>query len=281
MKKLYIFLITIIIITIVIYPKKEKIISSFNEIDTSDTYKVFTLTFDECNLNTDNFIKVFSFFNNREFEINKMVPYINESNQIIFNNKEFLYYEKDINMDNLSRDQRRANVIGRGFALPRMWAQYSSNNEGVCLIINKDKLLNYISAQEIFNINNKVNYVKNYLTYPMNKEYIIKLYKKIISNSFDVFSTLVKDDSDFVKFNFFSKLDDWQSENEFRILTLVNENNLDKVIKINNIYKFVEGIVVGQNISDENCFILHQLVDGNTIIRRIHFDNIITRIQDI
>ena len=30
-------------------------------------------------------------------EINKMVPYINESNQIIFNNKEFLYYEKDIN----------------------------------------------------------------------------------------------------------------------------------------------------------------------------------------
>lgn len=190
-------------------------------------------------------------------------------------------YEKDINMDNLSRDQRRANVIGRGFALPRMWAQYSSNNEGVCLIINKDKLLNYISAQEIFNINNKVNYVKNYLTYPMNKEYIIKLYKKIISNSFDVFSTLVKDDSDFVKFNFFSKLDDWQSENEFRILTLVNENNLDKVIKINNIYKFVEGIVVGQNISDENCFILHQLVDGNTIIRRIHFDNIITRIQDI
>lgn len=82
-------------------------------------------------------------------------------------------YEKDINMDNLSRDQRRANVIGRGFALPRMWAQYSSNNEGVCLIINKDKLLNYISAQEIFNINNKVNYVKNYLTYPMNKEYII------------------------------------------------------------------------------------------------------------
>lgn len=190
-------------------------------------------------------------------------------------------YEKDINMDNLSRDQRRANVIGRGFALPRMLAQYSSNNEGVCLIINKDKLLNYISAQEIFNINNKVNYVKNYLTYPMNKEYIIKLYKKIISNSFDVFSTLVKDDSDFVKFNFFSKLDDWQSENEFRILTLVNENNLDKVIKINNIYKFVEGIVVGQNISDENCFILHQLVDGNTIIRRIHFDNIITRIQDI
>lgn len=97
MKKLYIFLITIIIITIIIYPKKEKIISSFNEIDTSDTYKVFTLTFDECNLNTDNFIKVFSFFNNREFEINKMVPYINESNQIIFNNKEFLYYEKDIN----------------------------------------------------------------------------------------------------------------------------------------------------------------------------------------
>lgn len=97
MKKLYIFLITIIIITIIIYPKKEKIISSFNEIDTNDTYKVFTLTFDECNLNTDNFIKIFSFFNNREFEINKMVPYINESNQIIFNNKEFLYYEKDIN----------------------------------------------------------------------------------------------------------------------------------------------------------------------------------------
>ena len=99
------------------------------------------------------------------------------------------------------------------------------------------------------------------------------------------YKTFTKFDNDFYKDNdieyILTTLKSTTNENEFRILTLVNENNLDKVIKINNIYKFVEGIVVGQNISDENCFILHQLVDGNTIIRRIHFDNIITRIQDI
>ena len=36
----------------------------------------------------------------------------------------------------LSKDQIRQNVNGRGFALPRMWAQYAGNNTGICLVFD-------------------------------------------------------------------------------------------------------------------------------------------------
>ncbi len=31
--------------------------------------------------------------------------------------------------------------FGRGFALPRMWAQYAQNNKGVCFVFNKQRLI--------------------------------------------------------------------------------------------------------------------------------------------
>lgn len=190
-------------------------------------------------------------------------------------------YKERVDFTNLSKDQQRANVIGRGFALPRMWAQYSSNGEGVCFIINKEKLIKKILNDEIFCKHNEVQYVDSYSTYPMDKDYLIKLGKMIKSNSVDIFYELLKNNSEFVKFNFFTKLDDWESENEYRVLTIINDSNIDRIIEVNNIYEFVEGIVVGQNISEENCFILRELVDTKTLVRKIYFDSIITRIQDI
>lgn len=44
----------------------------------------------------------------------------------------------------VSRD-RPHDVFGRGYAHPRMWAQYAGNHTGVCLILDREKLINRIS----------------------------------------------------------------------------------------------------------------------------------------
>ena len=125
-------------------------------------------------------------------------------------------------------------MIGRGFALPRMWAQYSSNNEGVCFIINKQKLINKILNDEIFCIYNEVKYVDSYNTYPIENNYLIKLGKIIKSDSIDILYELMKNDRKFVTFNYFTKLDDWKSENEYRVLTMTNDRNDNRFIEVNN-----------------------------------------------
>ena len=142
--------------------------------------------------------------------------------------------QESVNFDDLSKDQKRANVIGRGFALPRMWAQYSSNNEGVCFIINKQKLINKILNDEIFCIYNDVKYVDSFNTYPIENNYLIKLGKIIKSDSIDILYELMKNDRKFVTFNYFTKLDDWKSENEYRVLTMTNDRNYNRFIEANN-----------------------------------------------
>lgn len=184
----------------------------------------------------------------------------------------------------LSKDKQFANVIGRGFALPRMWAQYASNNEGVCFIINKAKLLKQLSDQELDFIDKKVNYVKNYLTLKIKSNDIISLCKKIDSKSCDVISEMTKNNSEYLLFNYFTKLSDWETENEYRIIILSNEGSENDIIKINGLFSFLEGVVIGNNISDENRFILEKVIEErkpNLIMRQIYFDNTITSIQDI
>lgn len=192
--------------------------------------------------------------------------------------------QKIIKDENLPKDKQLANVIGRGFALPRMWAQYASNSEGVCFIINKEKLLRQLSIQEIDFIDRKVEYVKNYSTLKMNSDEITLLCKKIDSKSCDVISEMIKNNFKYVKFNYFTKLDDWKTENEYRIIIISNEGSEKDTVKINNLFSFLEGIVIGYNINDENRFILKKIVEerkNNFIIRQIYFDNTITSIQDI
>lgn len=192
--------------------------------------------------------------------------------------------QKIIKDENLPKDKQLANVIGRGFALPRMWAQYASNSEGVCFIINKEKLLRQLSIQEIDFIDRKVEYVKNYSTLKMNSDEITLLCKKIDSKSCDVISEMIKNNFKYVKFNYFTKLDDWKTENEYRIIIISNEDSEKDTVKINNLFSFLEGIVIGYNINDENRFILKKIVEerkNNFIIRQIYFDNTITSIQDI
>lgn len=224
-------------------------------------------------------------FNNYDSDTHKKITKIRNYFDDQRNRVRILCFSQDNQevLDNPSdfpEDYRNANVIGRGLALPRMWAQYSANNSGVCFIFNKQKLINSIKAQGLIFLANKVQYVDNYANEQLKKEDIQQLYKKIDLEYSNVFLDMIRKNNDFLNYNFFTKLNDWESENEYRIMTYVCEKDSNTNVEIDELYKFLEGVVVGQNIADENCVILNKLAK-DVKIRKIYFDNHITSIQDI
>jgi hypothetical protein len=191
--------------------------------------------------------------------------------------------QKDSANSLLTKDMQLANVIGRGFALPRMWAQYADDNEGICLIINKEKLISKLQNEGFIFTSKKVDYSPSYSAFKINAQEITKLSKKIDNNTTDVIADLIRTNSKYVRYNYFYKLKDWSTENEFRILILTNGDD-DKSVKIPKIFDFIEGIVIGNNTNEENSYIIKKIVSEKCpklSVRRIVFDSMITTIQDI
>lgn len=100
MKK-YIIFIVIFFITIFIYLNNKKTEEVFyymeNTINEDYTFKDYYLFFN--NLNTNNFIDIFSFFKNKncEYKIIEIIPYYNSLYENLFKDKRFLYYSNDLN----------------------------------------------------------------------------------------------------------------------------------------------------------------------------------------
>ena len=201
------------------------------------------------------------------------------------NRVKILCFSRDnqsVNANNsLTKDMQLANVIGRGFALPRMWAQYAENNEGVCLIINMKKLISKLNAEGFKFIDKKVNYSSSYSSFKINAQEITELSKSIDNKVTDVMADLICNNSKYVKYNYFYKLNDWATENEYRIIILTNEDNS---VKIPKIFDFIEGIVIGNNTKEEDGYIIKKIVNEKCpklSVRRIVFDSMITTIQEL
>ena len=201
------------------------------------------------------------------------------------NRVKILCFSRDnqsVNTNNsLTKDMQLANVIGRGFALPRMWAQYAENNEGVCLIINMKKLISKLNAEGFKFIDKKVNYFSSYSSFKINAQEITELSKSIDNKVTDVMADLICNNSKYVKYNYFYKLNDWATENEYRIIILTNEDNS---VKIPKIFDFIEGIVIGNNTKEEDSYIIKKIVNEKCpklSVRRIVFDSMITTIQEL
>ena len=164
------------------------------------------------------------------------------------------------------------NMIGRGFALPRMWAQYASDNKGVCFIINKNKLLNQIAKKVEYYIDDSVDYKPFLNNHFIKKESLNKLYEKITSETNDtlVLAKLFSKNSDFIKYNYFEKLDDWKSENEYRIVALTNN---DTVLSIGNFKNYTEGVVLGEKIDPAYENVLKLMLKDKCEIKKISFES--------
>lgn len=186
---------------------------------------------------------------------------------------QLLCFSKDSD-ENVTSPKDEADVRGRGFALPRMWAQYAENNQGVCLIINKSRLLQQLQKEKIEFWEHEVNYCDSFEVFPLEECDIINMEKNLNNPS-------VMSNSKYLELNYFSKLKDWESEREYRIATYC-EGNEPHPIRVGHLFNYLEGVIVGQNCEEVYAFLLEELCRPNgKLVRKIFFDYTITSVLEV
>lgn len=189
----------------------------------------------------------------------------------------------------ISENEAYYDVYGRGFALPRMWAQYAHNHNGVCFVFNKEKLIEKIKSERSFCEAHEVNYSDVVSTYHIKAKQVDSLYDKIKldSNGNLPYLTEMKN-NDFLKYNFFSKFSDWSNEQEYRIIIYSYDPERQKIL---NLSDAIEGIVIGERMDETNKNILSMMFEklfrnkgiGNKEIRdrikQIYFTEQICRLK--
>lgn len=178
-------------------------------------------------------------------------------------------------------DRYYIDVSGRGFALPRMWAQYADNNCGVCFIINKEKfekeIQNNYGIVKIYS--DYVDYKDVYSTYKMPYEIMDNLFDSIENDENTILNAYIflSRNIEYVKYSYFTKYSDWMNEREYRYL--IGSDN-DRLKEVKGIEKYLEGIVLGENIDSFNEYLIKSLLEYNINIneyrnielKKIHFD---------
>lgn len=221
--------------------------------------------------------------------VSEITKYFNENFEIV----QLLCFSMDLKIAEKDRKKYVAaldaknkfyDVSGRGFALPRMWAQYAKKNEGVCFIFNKDKLIQQVKKRIAFSKCKKVTYNSFSKKHLISVERMEALYNKIslVSNGTLTLLDMIQKDKDFLDYNFFEKLDDWKNENEYRIIALIdNKNKQDYRMPINGMLSFLEGIVIGEKMDQAYENTIKLLVDSKDKkceVKRIQFDSHICKI---
>lgn len=172
-----------------------------------------------------------------------------------------------------NNDMYFIDYTGRGFAFPRMWAQYAMNNKGVCFILNKAKLEKEINDR--FNIiaAGPINYVERYKCFYFSKDVVSEFRKQVLSrNTTDSIAAqkFFSEHSEYIKENYFTKLSDWRDENEYRIALFSPDG---ENLSIDNLNRFLEGIIVGENIDETDEAIINNLLKQRVTIKKIIFEN--------
>ena len=176
-------------------------------------------------------------------------------------------------------------ISGRGFALPRMWAQYADNNKGVCFVFNKAKLLNIIKKTVAFYKCDSVKYKKFFNRYLIDSTQMQTIYDKtsMIANGSLTLIDMIQNDKAFLQYNFFEKLDDWKNEHEFRILALIdNKTNSQYRLPIKRVNDYLEGIVIGEKFDSDYEQIINMLISSKKLkcdVKRIKFSESICKLE--
>ena len=136
---------------------------------------------------------------------------------------------------------------GRGFAKPRMWAQYSerSVNGGVCLVLDKKKLIERFD--ERFNCFFHQKGEIHYGIQDCNRaKCYLEAYQFIASSQlfYNIFSELENRKQQYSEFYYFYKHNDWKDESEYRLLV---ESHQDEYIELDGI---LDTIILGAQTPD-------------------------------
>lgn len=150
----------------------------------------------------------------------------------------------------LSHDQVLENVNGRGFALPRMWAQYAGNNTWVCLIFEKAGLEQVIGKNQIEVTHKPVTYIDYYIPLEITDS-DKQIIKQILCDTDQAtILSFIKKNSKFVDYHYFSKLKDWDSEHEYRYISFQTSKENESYIEISGIQNCLCGVVLGERINE-------------------------------
>ena len=131
----------------------------------------------------------------------------------------------------------------RGFSRPRMWAQYSNNHSGVCLIFERDSLEKTIRTE----LSTQGDIYFGEVEYEnMHRDEVDAFhleYDTIVNSSLE--QHLDAKVKQYYRQYFFTKLEDWSSENEWRCV-LRGDNTIPEFVSIDN---SLCGIVIGGEFS--------------------------------
>ena len=188
---------------------------------------------------------------------------------------QILCFSKDLPSQSRTHINERklyTDYSGRGFAFPRMWAQYAGNNAGICFVFDKKTLCTIIekSVGSLLIHSDDVEYINQFQHYEMYPNRIMKLAEQIkqqseLQGSIATIDFL-RNNTDFVKYNYFSKLDDWASENEFRFLGYG-----DSVFFVKDIFDALVGVVLGEMIAPYDEEIVKYFCHDVCEIKKITF----------
>lgn len=117
----------------------------------------------------------------------------------------------------------------KGFDIPAMWGHYAARGNGVCLVLNYDKVKEHIKATKYL-------YAKE-VEYSEPNFNDISYYKHY-GVSFEEYIVRSKDDL------FFHKTTDWEYEQEYRIIAIDDE------IKALDISEFIVAVILFNNSHD-------------------------------
>ncbi|WP_299436623.1 DUF2971 domain-containing protein [uncultured Maribacter sp.] len=122
----------------------------------------------------------------------------------------------------------------KGYQLANLWSYYAENHTGICIVLNKEKVVNYFKENfKLFHpLCEQVDY-KDRLSYCSYKiDYTNNEIKGVLDNK----STL-----------FFEKLKSWDREQEYRLICF-SKNEFEYI----PLEGMIEEIILGQKISLEN-----------------------------
>ena len=254
-----------------------------------------TLKFSKLNSSNDAFEqKPKVKFDSKDLALQKMFTQIHDGFEKIRGNIRILCFSTDAVFEKiqkqyqemnllLSKDLIRENVMGRGFALPRMWAQYANRNQGVCFVFDKKKLEDRLKRSRIVFNSRHVDYVTYYKPFEITEKQLNYIQKGINIDPSYFVNQITTSDSKYINYNYFTKLEDWSSENEYRYITF-NNSIVDEDVEISSISSALCGVVIGERMCDVEKYMISLLLEDSfdgLPLKQIVFEDLTTRIKAV
>ena len=181
--------------------------------------------------------------------------------------------DEDEPVKDVSFKTKLSDYSRRGFAKPRMWAQYASNNEGVCLIFDKERIISRITEElgDLLIDHKRVKYKDQLFSFKFSDRTVnqIKNNIRIDDNSIGFgiqCHSFLQRNNDFTDYNYFHKLDDWKGEKEYRFLSYY-ENDLF----IENSNDALVGVIIGERIDKTNEHLISMICNEICEVKKITF----------